>query len=253
LKQESEVEVDSLLKIQTTLFFKLTTIDTSGETLPNLVQRCINRLVFKFSPSGQGSPILTYKTISTQDNLNNNLFHRITDLKLLTQYDIDVGYELKSSVDPVFVVKDKVETCFGSPSSPETPVTELFPNQSVRITWKQPAVINAPSVCYYLITKKDLVTTQGQIIELSPNQFEYIIQGSERKNRISVKLAAYNEAKCYIGNFPFVSNCITNKTSSKELLFTFDAVKDPNNSSNRVFSDNMFIFLSIFYHLFKFL
>lgn len=110
-------------------------------------------------------------------------------------------------------VEVKKNVCFGTPGSPQKlNVTDNL-NNSITFKWAKPAIANAPKVCYYLISLKDMLT--GKEKQTRTDGLLFFLPGVDRKNRMLFGISAYNDITCWEKEYAYINDCRPVKTSSE--------------------------------------
>lgn len=121
-------------------------------TLRDYINLCLENLLFVYR-NLRTSNVETFKRkIEITENVD-NIVTDFEDLEPITGYQFEIGYEAISPVShSKYFINQTSQTCFGAPNPPRDFLRTLHEDGSVTISWKDPLVINAPDVCYYLIT-----------------------------------------------------------------------------------------------------
>ena len=184
----------------------------------------------------------------------------------MSDYLFDISYKQNidnSQTEIIDVYKDaKITTCFAQPDQPQNLRNQTNLDGSILFNWDKPIEVNAPSVCYYLITINDLKT--GSVNKIETLDMNYLVTSNDRKNNLRIDISAINEAKCYLQQYPSVNNCKYTKTGSKPIYINIQAYvpststqsntsKKPNNLSLSKYNVNnaLLIFLSIILIIFN--
>ena len=187
-------------EIDVTFFYKVNLTNTINigavVDFRDYVDECLDNIFISARIKGQiQTNVLKRFKISRETSLQNPIPVEVTDLTPLTTYEFQFGYEQtkplnKTSYEPLL----EVNTCFGEPGKAKDISKNLNGvDGSISITWKQPDVIKAPFVCYYLIEKK--VGTISEKIE--SKQYSYRVTRNEVVNNATISISVYNDPKCY--------------------------------------------------------
>jgi hypothetical protein len=117
-------------------------------------------------------------------------------LKFYQIYRVTTSYYLKNSQKSDD--KDSVvyETCFGVPNKPTNIQSRTLSRDcDLEISWKSPAIMNAPKVCYYFL--KVTSFTGEEIISKEVYDERYVISGLVEGQFYNVALEATNDVSCY--------------------------------------------------------
>jgi hypothetical protein len=111
------------------------------------------------------------------------------------------------------LVINQVNTCFGSPESPQN--MRKIPNNdgSVLLTWDPPLITRSPEICFFSIRHKYVDKSEHW---LESKYSSCVIDPNEIDKIVSISISAVNHAKCYE---KFNPNSTCNwKLSSKEVI-----------------------------------
>jgi hypothetical protein len=242
------------------IFYKVfVTYPTQNPT--EYAKNCLKSIIFKYKKIDS-----TYYAIYEQDITNLTSFAQFNNLHYMSDYLFDISYKQNidnSQTEIIDVYKDaKITTCFAQPDQPQNLRNQTNLDGSILFSWDKPIEVNAPSVCYYLITINDLKT--GSVNKIETLDMNYLVTLNDRKNNLRIDLSAINEAKCYLQQYPSVNNCKYTKTGSKPIYINIQAYvpststqsntsKQPNNLSLSKYNVNnaLLIFLSIILIIFN--
>lgn len=156
-----------------------------------------------------------------KDDLDKLIVFNLTNLKPLNTFNISIGFKLKNLNNIISKQNLTLSNCFGDPSQPENLNINTNDNM-LTLNWKQPSKINAPYLCYYLITRQ--FSGQSKKEEFKTNQTRFSFTDLSRD--FEVKISAYNDVDCYKNNYPETEYCTeiyNNKTSSSTISYFYKA------------------------------
>ena len=207
--------------LEVTIYYQLKpqqNLNVPNNNFPEYARACLNNLVFMITPENRPTYIERKKL--TDDSLLNGLIAQFKDLQPLTRYQFKIGYEQNNPYPQTVYIKDlQAETCFGEPGVPENLRKNLNSDESVTVVWDPPSVINAPSICYYLVVKR---TGNGNTVnKYEQTGLSFNVTKNEIIARTFLEISTYNDARCYLHMYPFASKCRI--TSSNYIVVRFDS------------------------------
>ena len=126
--------------------------------------------------------------------LQNPIPIQIEDLLPLTTYEFQFRHQqIKPNNNTRYKEMIEVSTCFGEPEKVKQISKSLQVDGSVNITWKQPDVIRAPFICFYLIEKIKLNNSE----RMETKDTSYKVRRDEVVDKLEIRISAYNDQKCY--------------------------------------------------------
>jgi hypothetical protein len=154
---------------------------------------------------------------------------QVTDLLPITTYEFQFRHQQITPFNNLrFEPLVEVSTCFGEPAKVKQISKSLQADGSVMITWKQPDVIRAPFICFYLIEKIKLNNSE----RIETKETSYKVRRDEIVDKVEIRISAYNDQKCY----QLPTGCKNGTKSSGVDIIKFDesllpnTTKKPNNS-----------------------
>ena len=215
--------------LEITIFYKLIpqpTLNLLNIDFRDYASTCLNNIVFMITPENRPSYIERKKL--TGEYVLSGLIAQFRDLQPLTRYQFKIGYEQNSPYPQIVYIKDLViETCFGEPGIPRNIRKNLNADDSITVVWDPPSVINAPSICFYLIEKR----TRNTVNKYEQTGLSFKVTRNEVVDRTILQLSAYNDARCYQQAYPFVNKCYSNRTSSYYETIQLDSALLPATTS----------------------
>ena len=77
-------------------------------------------------------------------------------LRYTEEYEVKSEYKQKNSIEKVESGSFKKTTCYGQPSPVQDLTATLQSDKTLLVNWKKPVSANAPNVCFYEVTVKEL-------------------------------------------------------------------------------------------------
>ena len=78
------------------------------------------------------------------------------NLRYTQEYEVKTSYKQKGSNKKINVETIKKTTCYGEPDVVTNIEAKLQNDKSLVISWRKPRIPNAPKVCYYEVTVKEI-------------------------------------------------------------------------------------------------
>jgi len=185
-------------EITVTFFYKLQLvngINISPVDFRDYVDECLGNIYIAARVKGeiQMNVIMEFK-IPRDAPLQNSIPIEIEDLIPLTTYEFQFRHQqIKPINSTKYEPMIEVSTCFGEPQKVKQLSKSLQVDGSVIITWKQPDVIRAPFICFYLIEKIKLNNSE----RIETKDTSYKVRRDEVVDKIEIRISAYNDQKCY--------------------------------------------------------
>ena len=170
------------------------------------------------------------------------------DLNVFTQYILSVGYTLNSGKS--FMGKDSkmFTTCFGQPDAPTNVVYNIAKDCTLTVSWKEPQIVNAPSVCYYEVKYRDN-TGSSKTTPVESTSLKLTVKPNLKYNFF---IQSINNHTCYASQFPSAQQCLVKQTASRSETFSFNSDSQCTNSNASVKTTFNTLFLIILLiHIFK--
>ncbi|CAF0738782.1 unnamed protein product [Brachionus calyciflorus] len=240
-----QLNLISVKELDIITFYRVTTNQSNPI---EYTRKCLDILNFSAkSPNGLQITTITFNP----DDLNKVLNYTFEKLYPLANYQISIGYKVKNFLDLEYKVNTTYHTCFSSPGKPED-LTAQSDGKSLNLKWRKPSTINAPDICYYLVTKRFLNETKPEEMRIYPEMFSF--SGEDLKRDFEVRVSAYNDYECYRLKYPAAFKCaqLGQKTASSPVVI----YKYKSNTIHPFNSSNCLNFLSkslIFLYFLKFL
>lgn len=204
--------------------------DTTNYSFADYINSCFKQITYRVVNKQSGSTLTTNYPPPT-NIANNQILHSFSfAYDFYTNSDVVVTYEQNDPFggEVAGFTKNKT-TCFGIPAGTMNyEIVKSVDNSSYLITWTEPSVINAPTICYYTI---------GVQLENEMNEREFRIDdvGNRRFNltrdivpiRSRIQIGAVNVHLCYAQMYPLFGQC-SNQLAAKYSTFFYVEGLDPN-------------------------
>lgn len=208
------------------------------------LNKCFKSVIFMYRINQTGfQPVLFEQPFGFDYSANlNNMKAEFENLKPLKSYDFQIGLNDKNN-SRVYLMFENVNTCIGRPSKPSSTTTKFYGNGSILIKWVEPNISNSPFVCKYLMIIENNVTNQTIKSDyIINNRSEYLINATDRKTDLRVRLTAINDLNCYTET----NNCKAQNKTSLEFIDMFESFNQ-NNRNNKGFKINQNFYSIIFF------
>lgn len=254
-KDYLDIKFRSVLVDETNLAIFINVVYKSSASIDSLpsfesfIKQNVTEVNFKLKSQNS---IYNCKYVTFNQSLG--ISYQIQNLQPLQTYTIDVGYTyFDQSTDRYlyFTQKDSytVATCFSSPSKPYDLTTQVEKNCDIKLQWKAPTTINAPSLCYYILNIRN---STGRVLNQTVYEPSYLFKNVKLDSSYTISIDAINDVSCYNNNDPSSKNCTRKTLGSGDYTISFQTPQKckPNAANISLFSMfNIFICLSFLFIL----